>query len=161
MHFCHFSSNESIPWLQNTLFFYWKELKLVQSAWVVANLWLRKRCSKDLNKWWSNNDKSGEYDGCSSLLCGIWLEFIEQHEGEHCAATKWLDGGGRCQVPDDKAPIVRNRHSQWVLARSNSNELVLHGSKNWSTSLCDGENLVEMFELIFGQVTTIDCSSVN
>ena len=36
------------------------------------------------------------------LLHVIWFEFIEQHEGEYCPATKWLDDDY------DKAPIVNN-----------------------------------------------------
>ena len=90
----------------------------------------RANVALDLNK--SDDDKSGEWGGCTS------------HSHPVRAILGWVrraTRGRNEQMHNDKAPIVHDtlRHLWCVSAQSNPNERVFHSSKNWSTSLREGK----------------------
>ena len=107
-------------------------IKLVRTAWVLENPWLRKRYFKT---WKSDSptatspaSRAGARLTPNPVACN--LAWVEPHEDEHFVETKWLDDDDG-QVHDDKAPIAqgRLRHSECFSIRSNSNERVLYDSK--------------------------------
>ena len=113
MHFCHFSGNVSL--FQNVFFFVWKTQSNSRELLEYRQIF---DCANGVLTTWMSDSLTGSSPvsrACARVtpLRAIWLEFVEQHEDEHCPATKWLDDYAD-QMHNDKAPIVhrRLRHSR-------------------------------------------------